>query len=160
MISRRQCLQTLFGAVAAAALAPLVDLTDLTPKFWEQAAVRDLDLWRIVFDDTTFTFRAHVVEETIVGNLWTYVLRPTGPMKIATSMTFPINYDPPIEVEKPEPEPQSSVVSLQKPDGSYVELGDIKLPKLERHDLDVDMDGIVLGVLRRSNITLTGRFDR
>ena len=68
MITRREMLTRVFGAAAAAAVAPLVNLTDPTVAFWNQPPIAKLlhENWRVVFPDgNSFTFAAKVVSERV-----------------------------------------------------------------------------------------------
>jgi hypothetical protein len=88
MMDRRQWLKIVLGATAAATIAPLVDLTNATPTFWEQPAIKALKPWRVTFPDgLTFVFDATVVEEKYTGIIDGLMelemkLHPTGPFEI------------------------------------------------------------------------------
>lgn len=63
-MNRREWLTRVFGTVVAATVAPLVDLTDTTPAFWNQAPIRELMRWCVQFPDgLTISFNARVVSE-------------------------------------------------------------------------------------------------
>lgn len=68
-ITRRECLIRMIGATAAAAVAPLLDLTDMTPGFWNQSALKQYLPWRVQFPDgTSFLFDAHVTREIFLDD--------------------------------------------------------------------------------------------
>lgn len=52
-MTRRDLLVRVFGAATAASVTPLLDMTDMTPAFWNQAPLKELMRWRIAFPDGT-----------------------------------------------------------------------------------------------------------
>lgn len=149
-MNRRDWLKAVFGATAAATLAPLVDLTDTTPAFWSQPAIRALHPWRITFPDgAVYTFDAEVVAERIsepvVGAFdCSFTLRPTGAMTLEESLS------------------PATPAALHVPDGRTMELVDLTPPSMERAEVDAtswgDDEPRVLGVMKRGTLTIRGRF--
>lgn len=93
-MTRREWLNRVIGTVAAAAVAPLVDLTDMTPAFWSQPALRGVLPWRIVFPDgLTYTFHADVLSETLLADgSAEFRLQPAGPMLLSREVSYPMNF--------------------------------------------------------------------
>lgn len=126
MITRRDMLKTVLGAAAAAAVAPLIDLTDATPAFWNQPELKKvLPLWRMTFPDgTTWSFEGVVVAENINAKIDSLMeieltVRPT-------SM-------PTIEPGAPRPNVGATVkvangARLSAPDGKGFDLIDVQGP--------------------------------
>lgn len=155
-MTRREMLVRMFGAVVAAAVAPLIDLTDSTPAFWNQAPIKALMPWRIMFPDgTTFSFDATVIAERVLRDGGVELtLRPSGETKMSQEISYPINYS-----EGPNDGRVSAVPSLYAPatmlttgEGKIVELQEIEMPELSRDIED--------GPLKRSDvkITISGRW--
>lgn len=162
-MTRREWLNMVLGATVAAAVAPLVDLTDATPAFWSQPAVRDALPWRIVFPDgLTYTFTATVLEERLLeGGGAEFRLQPSGPMMLSREVSYPMNFvgDPPREWEQAEmlPSPHAPATVISRNGVPVGELVDIKVPELKRAAID-EMDGYVLGKLKREPVSFTVDF--
>ncbi len=86
-MTRREWLTRVIGAVAAAAAAPLIDLTDTTPAFWNQPTLKKFLQWQIAFPDgTTYSFDATVIAEKLLGDGTVQLtMQPTGPMEIGSN---------------------------------------------------------------------------
>lgn len=160
MMSRRDCLVRIFGAAVAAAVAPLVDLTDRTPAFWNQPALKDLMPWRIKFPDgTTFSFNATVTaEELLADGTINLTLHTGGRMKIDQDTS-------PAEAYANEPE-TDSVTEIGPPSGPasatviqsgtrVMEVQDIMSAEFSREPIGYDDENRPIGVIRRSDITFT-----
>lgn len=134
-MTRRECLTRLFGAAVAVTLAPLIDLTDTTPAFWNQAPLQELLQWRVVLPDgMSWSFSAQVVSERIVDGELVLDVRPSGPMVI-------------------EQTAYTRSDSVLEGIGKTVTLEDIELPQLI---LD---DDPFKGIKRTGNITFKlGKF--
>lgn len=150
MMTRREMLVRVFGVAVAATVAPLVDLTDLTPMFWDQAPIRRV--WRIIFPDgMVFSFGARVVAEKItVDGTVSLTLRSEGPItasRTTSSMAFD-HHGAPIELAR-LPSPSAPATVLEMGDGKFVEIQDIALPKLTRSE------GYVRGLKRTGDLTFT-----
>ena len=131
----------MFGAVAATAVAPLIDLTDLTPAFWNQPPVKAL-LWRITFPDgATFSFNATVLAERVLDGEVELTLRPIGEM-----MPCACSKDTAHLTEYA----RSAATKLIMSNGKTVELQEIKMPEVSR---GIE-DGHVVGLLRRSDLEI------
>jgi len=69
----------MFGAITAAAVAPLIDLTDTTPAFWNQPPLQKLLPFRIAFPDgMTWTFDGIVIAEKVIDGVIDLTIRPSG----------------------------------------------------------------------------------
>lgn len=125
MMTRREWLIRVLGATIAAAVAPLVDLTDASPRFWEQPAIKALKPWKITFPDgTMFTFDGQVIAEKLLNDgTIEMTLQPQGPTHI---------YDPfDSRMAEPVPSPHAPATVIQTYNGVSMELQDIMLPSLE-----------------------------
>jgi hypothetical protein len=140
-MTRREMLIRMFGAAAAAAVAPLIDLTDATPAFWNQLPVKALMPWRMEFPDgLCVMFDAEVIAERLLNNGDVeFKVRPLGAMKIEQTE--------PVARETTEP------ATLHTDNGFVMKLQEIDLPAIDiSDDIDFAMPA------RCRNITFTGKF--
>lgn len=149
-MTRRDWLTRVFGATVAAAIAPLVDLTDATPAFWNQVPIKDkLRQWRVVFPSgDVFTFDAEVVGEKLIGDEVQLDIKPVGPITVIHQASLAEDVEP--------PDPPSATV-LVSSDGKRIELTDIELPPVEYAEDDID--NYVVGLKRTGAVTFTGRWE-
>jgi len=167
MMTRREMLVRMLGAAAAAAVAPLIDLTDTTPAFWNQLPLQKLLPWRIAFPDgTTFHFNATVVAEKLLddGSV-ELTMQPQGGMKATQEVTYRINYidgtsgltgDRPARMGVRETRPERLNTGegpvptvLHASDGSKMELTEIAPIPLDQSITDIDDREFVIPGLRR-----------
>jgi len=152
-MTRRDWLTRVFGVTVAAAVAPLVDLTDTTPEFWNQPPIKKLLKWWVEFPDgTRFGFSGTVLSETLLddGSV-SLSIQPDGPPEILHDVTKPRStYDTVTG---------NDTVILQD-DVPMGELVDVRLPALDRVQVDVadfdseDVDESILGLTRRGALTV------
>lgn len=160
-MTRRDWLTRVFGATVAAAVAPLVDLTDTTPAFWRQAPLRDLMRWRIDYPDgTAHTFSATVVSERVLSDgSVELAVRPEGPIEATVWSGGPsaATFEPIALGETREP-----ATVLGRDGASIGELVGIELPQLVREAEGRDIDGAGLdylaGLQQRGPVTFTVDF--
>ena len=142
MMTRREALVRMFGAAVAAIVAPKIDLTDMTPQFWNQPELMKLMPWKIIFPDgTTFAFDAFVVAERELpdGDIQLTV-QPRGPMTIGQEE--PIETTDPEFVEKSKDTPHWSTGVMIKRGEQKFELTNIESPKLSRQMIDDDVSPV------------------
>lgn len=181
-MNRREWLARVIGVAAAAAVAPLIDLTDATPAFWNQAPLKELMPWHITFPDgMTCTFDATVLSEKLLedGSV-NLVVRPIGKMEMAlpgvpihaVSNDYAILKDEdeidvaPIwyaDVDDLEPNPLASAIgtTVRCEGRAVMELQSIEVPALERADVDAtnhEQDDVLLPMLQHRSLTFNVRF--
>lgn len=150
MMTRREWLNRVLGATVAAAVAPLVDLTDMTPAFWQQPALRDVLPWRIQFPDgVSYTFNATVLEERLLdGGGVEFRLQPSGPMRAEREFRE-APPQPGDTVVRHEPAPSVHGTTIVRGGVPIGELVDISVPELTR----APVDGKVLGTPKPEPVT-------
>lgn len=139
-MNRRDWLKTVFGAAVAALVAPLVDLTDQTPAFWNQPPIKKLLPWKVVFPDgTAFEFEADVVAERLLGDgSAELTIQPVGGMKIGRETSFQKRFSS-----------EATATTIHAGTDLIRELQDISLP-----ELDSDED-YVKGIQKRGTFSVT-----
>lgn len=148
MMTRREWLTRVLGATVAAAVAPLVDLTDMTPAFWQQPALRAAHPWRIVFPDGLhYTFEADVLSErALTDGTVQFSLRPTGPAMMHREVSYPMNWtgDPPRAWEPgtPLPSPDAPATVISRDGVKLGELVDITPPEMQRMPMFDALSGL------------------
>lgn len=158
MMNRREMLVSMFGAAVAATVAPLINLGDATPAFWNQAPLKELLPWRIMFPDgQTFTFAGEVVSEMLTsfgpGEILesTLTVRPTGPVTITK------------EAPSLGTEVHIATATLVHPEGSSMRLRSVEIASPEIEYIDVETrEGWVKelrGLKHHGMFTLKGTFN-
>lgn len=141
-MTRRDMLVKMFGAAAAAAVAPLIDLTDATPAFWNQASLRELMPWKIVFPDgTAWAFEARVVAETLLDD---------GTVSLSVVPTSNVR----MSHGEPLPEGERLGGELHAEGRPVAELHNITLPSVTVKDNDY-----IYGLRKADMLTFTVKFD-
>lgn len=143
-MTRREWLERVVGAVAAATVAPLINMEDRTPAFWNQEPIKKLLPFRVTFPDgLTFAFDGHVLAEREMpdGSI-RLLIAPTGPVDIQDSRKEPVGW----------PQPVSSAHPTVLNGENIGELLDITPPTISRCTTD---DGFVYGVRRVSTMEFT-----
>jgi len=156
-MTRREWLTRVIGGVAAAAVAPLIDLTDMTPSFWNQPAIKALKPWRVKFPDgVVYSFDAAVLSEKIHDPIDGFTsieltLQPTGPLEIETEP--PATTDPDLG--------QGVGVSVSRDGMKVGELIEIQPPTITRNMFDVssplydESEQCIPGLQRMGPMTLS-----
>lgn len=153
-MTRREMLVRVFGAAAAAAVAPLVNLADSTADFWNQPPIQKLMPWRISFPDgTQFEFDAKVVSEEWAGDTVKLTMQALGGMRVSQSGEQSIeksvnfigqeekDYDDAYDQLFDDPTPEQSGPA-QEAQGTIVRAGTItgELVEIELPNQDVMVD--------------------
>jgi len=149
-MTRREWLATVFGASVAAAVAPLVDLTDTTTKFWSQPAILEgFKGWRISFPDgTIFTFDAFVKSERVLSNGSVEMeLQPTGQVQVTH------------EVPKRTPSEFTPAMgtTVEREGQPIADLQEIHAPQMTRDEFELDGD-FIPGLKKMGPMTFTMNF--
>lgn len=160
MMNRREWLTKVLGAIVAATVAPLLDLTDQTPAFWNQAPLKKLLRWQIRLPDgVTYTFNATVIAEHLIDDVVSLTVRPSGPMQVEqTTVSFPTTYVEPDPVESVALPARSSFDTvLSTVDGRTATIQEIGVSALSR--ANEELDNYVLGNLKQlSGISFKMKF--
>jgi hypothetical protein len=137
-MTRREWLTRVIGGAAAVAIAPLIDMTDMTPAFWNQEPLQKLMPWRISFaSGDVFSFDAAVLAERLLddGSI-EFDVQPKGPVTVTSE---------PKRLRSRSASPST----LHREDGTIFELQEIAIPELTR--ANEELDDILIPGLRRTS---------
>jgi hypothetical protein len=146
-MTRREWLTRVIGGAAALAVAPLIDMTDMTPAFWNQEPLQKLMPWRISFaSGDVFSFDAAVLAERLLedGSI-EFDVQPKGPVTVTSE---------PKRLRSRSASPST----LHREDGTIFELQEIAIPEVTRANEELD-DILIPGLRRMGTITLTGKWE-
>lgn len=165
-MNRREWLVRVFGTTVAAAVAPLVDLGDATPAFWNQAPIRNLMRWRLTFPDgEILSFAASVVSETLNDDGTVQLkIRSDGPITFEQwhrprhAQDIPVSPEPTVACDAGRGQMQLISVAYDARilEGSPLAIEPIDIESFSVRDLSriADKELGLSGLARRGSVTI------